>query len=1145
MEQIIVYKKNTNLRSELRSSKNGIVFVNAECEENLMSSEAVRIVVQSESSIDFTVGDYIVVEGEVYRLNQAPQVVRDGRQIFEYTLTFESAKYDLANVQFLLPEETQGDHLTATLSELAQIIIGNANRIYPNQWQLGNCPDDTEVVTEQFTEKSCLAALQTLCELYGYEFRVTESNNVKTLDIFTQGANTTLNLEYGRGKGLYSITREETASEEIITRLYVYGSSENLPTGYPHTRLCLPYTGNDSNVNRRNASFIEDNDVVSRFGVKEGIVIFDDEKPHCKSTITQIYQSNRCKFKDTAINFDLAAFWAADDFTEFCQVRGYDPNDADVYQLFTNDIVGKERKYLIDSTATITFNTGNLAGYSFKLKPENIDAANHTFIIEEIILNEGDEILEQHIPDPNSAAFQFAVGDEYVISDINLPLAFVTAAETALQTRANEYYGEHSKVCARYSIDFDKIYLLKNHPNLHIRCGDFVHIKDTKLGINAWIKVTKFYRNLLTDEVRIEISDIRKRDPNAIYFEDINQHQYYRAIEDIWGHTYVNKATTLSCVFTPNHNATANTQNVNAISVSQGIFSNYTLENHRKEWRLYDRVKTDLLSRYKYNIYVKASKRTQDAEIYYEPVTWEGGGLIAFFQYFAALQSRDANYHYFQIGTLSKPTRRNINARYARVLTLEYGEAVLPANSIYGGDLIIPGETVDIINTATRAANFDTMTALYNGNRINVGNQAGRVTLIIDDQNKLIADRFADNLIIARMIASGAVTEGKINNGAVTRNKLANGAVNADKIAANSISLDRLATAVAEKINRSLLIERFINDGWRADRHYQGDISYSDKVLTLKDTKLFDSYSKARLGHAVSHWESSGEVTLDFSEEGGDKSFVIFAELKSDGSCEYVKVESSEAGADAYASMLEIGEVSAEDKNNERTFTPSIGQTYIENGVIKDGSDNAILDIKNGILRGQLKFAGLKDANNQDIDILSILGASPSTAGGLRKNFSDMQTTIGADDTAGLRKRIKDSEDAIGNDNAVGSLKYRAKQLEDNKADASDVWQKTQCYINPQTGAIIIGNNSATPTTIENTVSLQAFNTYKQQLAHTFHQIEKTFGCNNIIISDRDHLDQQTCTIDSDGLDYPGKTSVVEIDDSTRFADLQGLMQKI
>ena len=103
------------------------------------------------------------------------------------------------------------------------------------------------------------------------------------------------------------------------------------------------------------------------------------------------------------------------------------------------------------------------------------------------------------------------------------------------------------------------------------------------------------------------------------------------------------------------------------------------------------------------------------------------------------------------------------------------------------------------------------------------------------------------------------------------------------------------------------------------------------------------------------------------------------------------------------------------------------------------------------------------------------------------------------------------------------------------------MWQKTQCYINPDTGAIIIGSNSATPTTIENTVSLSAFNTYKQQLAHTFKQIEKTFGCNNIVISNRNALDQQVCTIDSDGLDYPGKVAQLQIDASTRFADLQAL----
>lgn len=1056
MEQIVVYKLDGTVRSSLRNRAGGCALVSAEFEEFLMASETVSVTVESIDSIAFTVGDYIIIDGLKYRMNQAPQVIRDNRELFVYTIVFESAKYDLMNCMFLLPDTSRDDYFTATLAELAQMVVDNANRVYPNQWALGDCPDKTDVITEQFTEQSCLVALQSICEAYDLQFRIVEENNVKTINIIEQGENTTLNLEYGRGHGLYSLQREATTSEEMITRLFVYGSGENLPTGYPHTRLCLPYSGSDPNVNRRNVSYIENASKIAQFGLKEGIVIFDDEKPHCKSKITQIYSSNRCKFKDTNIDFDILAYWQADDFTEFCTMRGYDPNDATVQQLFTDDIVGQERKYIVDGHATITFNTGNLAGYSFQL--DDYDASTHAFTIHPIVVNEGDEILEQTIPDPNSAAFQFAVGDEYVISDIIMPYEFVNdpttasadtpkGAEQRLAKRASDYYAEHSKVCARYSIVFDRIYLMRNHSGgLRVVCGDYIHIKDTKLGINSWIKVTRYYRNLLTDEVTVEISDIKPRDPNVFWIDLYNNDIYERAIDDFGGHSYTQQ-TTLTCVFTPNYNTSTDTYNKNTVSITNGLFTDKTLAGRKRVWHLYDRIKTDFLSSYEYDVFVKASKRTQDAQIYFEPVFRTLNPINPSTEFIrhnveyldrrqaASLSRRDENYYYFKIGTLSKPSRRFLTQRLARTLTLEYGEVNLPASSVVGGDIhIIDADGNVVIDSATRAAYLDTITALSDASdptsRVNVGAQAGRVPLIIDNDNHIIAARIGNSFIIERMI----------NNGAVTETKIANNAVTNAKIKAGEIDITKFNNAVKSFISLVPVMQRFVNAGSIADRHISGDRIVLDSGNVLKITsnvKIVDSLSKMRLNYSTNSWQKATDVTINFSSADyeSQEAYDVYAKLAADGSCDYLAVKSGKA-VDGDDNLL-VCTVSSEDGNGQRSLTMEIGETYLEDGVLKDFSGHTILDIKNGLIKNSSNatifniltgvinnakisrnrtltdlvdeitsartlrklFTGAEngtfdftDGNGNDVNIQDILGKTPTSAGGLRGKVTDLDT---------------------------------------------------------------------------------------------------------------------------------------------------------
>lgn len=296
------------------------------------------------------------------------------------------------------------------------------------------------------------------------------------------------------------------------------------------------------------------------------------------------------------------------------------------------------------------------------------------------------------------------------------------------------------------------------------------------------------------------------------------------------------------------------------------------------------------------------------------------------------------------------------------------------------------------------------------GNRVNAMHTINR---LMDGNGHLRPVRVGDSLIVERMIANDAVTTNKI---------LAN-AITAAKIYPGAVTLDRLASVVAQKI---VLAEMFVNNGSTNDRHYQGTVTFADNVLSLHGTKFIDSYSKARLGYNTNEWACSADIDIDFSDGyDTEKPYVVMAQLNADGTCEYLAVVKGEENSEEYASHLKIGEVS-EDNGGVRTYTPYIGETYMQDGVLKDGADNTILDIKNGVLRGLLKFSGLKDGSNNDLDIVSLLGGNPT---------SGLRGVIGADDSHGLRFSVGDLIDKVGEDaQDVGGLLYRAAQLESGRS---------------------------------------------------------------------------------------------------------------
>src|SRR5690606_16530741 len=133
---------------------------------------------------------------------------------------------------------------------------------------------------------------------------------------------------YGRGYGLYQLKRETVKGDDIITRLWAFGASKNLPSDYrnysPRLRLADP-------------GYIEAADAVAAFGVIEGVRVFDDIYPKRTGVVTSVVGVN--SFVDSTMDFDLF------------------------------DGVGGETTYLTQgNSAKIHFNTGNLAGYEFEVQ---------------------------------------------------------------------------------------------------------------------------------------------------------------------------------------------------------------------------------------------------------------------------------------------------------------------------------------------------------------------------------------------------------------------------------------------------------------------------------------------------------------------------------------------------------------------------------------------------------------------------------------------------------------------------------------------------------------------------------------------------------------------------------------------------------
>lgn len=439
--------------------------------EKIMDVEQVELTFTRPAAFPFQIGDRISVYGKLYFLFEIPQVNKISSHEFVYTCTFKSQKHALANASYLFlgPDNALREtdfSLNGTADVFIDLLLANVNRVQSG-WVKGNV-DSGLTKNLTFSDENCLSVLSRLADEFETEYWI----DGQVIHLTKRAPETPIILEYG--KGLHRI--ERTQINKVITRLYAYGGTRNLPGDYRNfsRRLKLP-TGHylEKNV-------FEADGITKKYGVVEFVKKFEEIFPQRIGVVTKALDPFR--FLDTTMDFDL------------------------------------NKQLLPGTTPKLVFQNGQLAGYQFEIASYN--AATGQFTINK---NQDEKALE--VPSP---LMQAKAGDEYILVDIIMPPSYITAAENLLKLRSQEFIDLECEPRFQYDLTVDLLHFLRN--GIALILGSYVTAKDVNVGINTKPRVVGFSRNINNpyDYTNIELAEkvtlpavVRQKNQQRRYFSDI------------------------------------------------------------------------------------------------------------------------------------------------------------------------------------------------------------------------------------------------------------------------------------------------------------------------------------------------------------------------------------------------------------------------------------------------------------------------------------------------------------------------------------------------------------------------------------------------------------------------------------------------
>lgn len=393
------------------------------CTHKQMGEQAIRMTVASVRPLDLKAGDHLDWLGVRYTLTDEPDY-KQAEGVYSYTLTFYAPCHRLG----CLLHKDEGSLAFPYDSDLA----GHIDALYTSIGREASgftvgIEEGIETAAEfrhiEFDKTYCLDALTRICEAFGTEWHIS-GQAIRVGRYKTDPAGL---FRYGRGKGLYSLEKIGVSDASVVTRLYGYGSSDNLPAGYRDRNLVFSGVGG--------ASCLEKN--TGRYGVREAAVTFDDIYPRLSgATVSAV-----------AVPDDIAK---AGSWTVTVELP---PDSGDL-------ALAPEQE------ARIEFTSGALTGEAFAITQFDPTSGQLAF-------NTSDD-NGYKLP---SETRRPAVGDRFVLLGIVMPQSYVDRAEAELKARTQEELDRRCEKRYAYRLDIDPRYVRREA--IRVRVGDTVLVQES------------------------------------------------------------------------------------------------------------------------------------------------------------------------------------------------------------------------------------------------------------------------------------------------------------------------------------------------------------------------------------------------------------------------------------------------------------------------------------------------------------------------------------------------------------------------------------------------------------------------------------------------------------------------------------------
>ena len=430
----------------------------------LMGDEYISAEYISKTALNIEIGDYITYNSQNYYIKRIPDFEKLNNNTLKYTIIFKSIMSDAKEKLYLSSDGLAEFSLNGTAEDFIDLFISNMNDKSLG-WTKGTI-DTTSPITMTFSNEYCSDVLTRVAEQFSLEYQ----NVVQVINLSkTIGNDTSLVFKYGKGQGLYNLIRKQVQDQNILTRVYGYGSTKNILSDYNRGTDRLVF---ETIEGKR---YLEKN--VELYGLIEGQYTNEEIFPSWPGILT----SSHIVFDETTHLYNAASSYVEDSSINF-----------DLNESLVNG-------------GQISFKTGLLAGITCDISRYAevvIDDVTH----KRIYFNSYVEGTTYTYPNYNDGSpIQPEIGDTYFFLGISLPQAYLDIAEDELKQKTQTFLDENCVPMIVYDCDIDPKYAKTIAP---FGLGDKVTVEDTSLAINSKIRISGIeYPLVNTNKITATIAD--------------------------------------------------------------------------------------------------------------------------------------------------------------------------------------------------------------------------------------------------------------------------------------------------------------------------------------------------------------------------------------------------------------------------------------------------------------------------------------------------------------------------------------------------------------------------------------------------------------------------------------------------------------